>query len=333
MRIVVAHSRLNSLGGGERCVLELAKGLSVRHEVVLWAGAYDAPATYPELSGFPRVDVPVRGWLTWTPHSADAVVTNSFAANLLALRHPRTLCYLHTLRSEYLRRGGRLDLLARRGLDVVAVRRAYAVATNSDYTATRASERYHRSIEVVAPGVDSAFFKLPVHAGEYALYVGRIAPEKGVERLLRWSAPLDMDLWIVGDGKPEYVAVLRSLAGPRVRFLGGLTGQALLDAYCQARMVVFLPYEEEFGLAALEAMAAGKPVIASREGGLLELVNQYETGIFVTNQDDYHHAVNQLISDDTLCLRLGALAREQASAYTWDRFTRGIERLCLGERA
>ena len=333
MRIVVAHSRLNSLGGGERCVLELAQGLSARHDVVIWAGAYDAAATYPELAAFPRVDVPPHGWLTWSPRTADAVVTNSFGAHLLALRYPRAVCYIHTLRSEYLRHAGRPDLFARRTIDAVAIGRARSVATNSMYTSNRAGERYHRHVEVIPPGVDSTFLELPLRTGAYGLYVGRLAPEKGVERLLRWSAPLDLELRLAGAGDASYVDYLRTLAGPRVRFLGGLTGQALLDAYRQARFVVFLPHEEEFGLAVLEAKAAGKPVVASPEGGLPELVRPDETGYLVSDADQYRAVTRRLIADDALCLRLGERGREQARAYTWDRFTRGIERLCQGKSA
>lgn len=336
MRIIVAHSRLNSLGGGERCVLELLRGLSPRHEVLLWAGAYAASRTYPELAAFPRVDVPPHGWLTWKLPRADAVITNSFGAHLLALRHPRAVCYLHTLRSIYLRRAGRPDLLARRTLDAAAVRRAFAVATNSAYTATRARQKYRRHVNVIPPGVSEDYFALPAGAGTYALYVGRLAPEKGVERLLRWSTALDVELRLVGEGPAEYVAHLRSLASPHVRFLGGLTGKALLDTYRQARCVVLLPYEEEFGLTALEAMAAAKPVIATREGGLAELVDGDgdgdTTGMFVRDADEYRTAVRRLWTDDALCLRLGERGRKKARTYSWERFVTGIERLCLSAR-
>lgn len=330
MRIVVAHSRLSTLGGGERCVLELLKGMSARHDVVLWAGAYDPERTYPELAEFPRLDVPPYRWPVGKPPEADAVITNSFGSHLLALRHPRTVCYLHTLRSIYLRHAGRPDLLVRRALDGAAIKRAFAVATNTSYTGRLAAARYRRRIDIIPPGVDSSFFAMPLHVGTYALYAGRLAPEKGVERLLTWSAALDLDLRIAGEGAADYVAHLRALAGPRVRFLGGLTGSALLDAYNQARFVVFLPHEEEFGLSALEAMAAGKPVVASREGGLAELVDADATGLFVASADEYRRAVQRLLEDDALCTRLGERGRQKARAYTWDRFTRGIERLCLG---
>lgn len=328
MRIVLAHSRLASFGGGERCVLELAKGLSKRHDIHLWAGAYDPSATYPELAEFPRIDVPPRGWLTRTPRWADAVVTHSFGAHLLALRHPHTVCYIHTLRSEYLRRGGRPDLVVRRALDGAALHRAYAVATNSEYVARWAGRRYRRPIGVVPPGVDEAFLELPLAAGQHALYAGRLAPEKGLERLLRWGAGMDVDLWLAGAGQPDYVAHLRALAGNRVRFLGALTGQELLDVYRQARMVVFLPYEEEFGLAALEGMASGKPVIGIREGGLPELIEHEQSGLLVSSAEQYRAAVQRLCADDALCIRLGERARTTARAYTWDRYTDAIERLC-----
>lgn len=309
-------------------MLALLRGLSARHEVTLWAGNYAPDRTYAGLRAFPRVDVPRTGWVWRTPH-ADAVVTHSFGAHLLALRFPRTLCYLHTLRSVYLDGGSRPDLVARRWLDGAAVRRAAQVATNSAFTAERARQRYGRAIEVAPPGADDALFDLPVRTGNYALYVGRLAPEKGVERLLRWSAELPFDLVLVGAGAPEYVAHLRSLAGPRAQFRGPLTGDALLAAYVGCRLLAFLPEAEEFGLAALEAMAAGKPVVAAPEGGLLELVDGGRTGLFARDASEFATATHSLFASDALALQLGHDARERARAYTWARYVQRIEELCV----
>src|SRR5207302_11381551 len=113
--------------------------------------------------------------------------------------------------------------------------------------------------------------------GHAALYVGRLAAEKGVERLLACTSGQPLDLRIVGDGDPRYVAHLRTLAGPRVHFLGALSGARLLDVYADCRFLLFLPHEEEFGMVALEAMAAAKPVIAAAEGALPTLVRQGES--------------------------------------------------------
>ncbi|HKB48991.1 MAG TPA: glycosyltransferase, partial [Ktedonobacterales bacterium] len=214
MRIVVAHSQLNTLGGGERVVLELLRHLSERHEVSLWAGRYQPTDTYQELAGFPRRDVAPWQWLYTTPR-ADVVITHSFGAHLLALRHPGVLCYIHTLRSIYQQRARRPDLWMRRALDRRSVACAAALATNSAYAAAGIQARYHRSAAVVPGGVSSDWFSIAARAGTYALYAGRLAPEKGLERLLAWSAELPLDLAIAGAGDAAYVAYLRAKAGPR----------------------------------------------------------------------------------------------------------------------
>lgn len=324
MRIVVAHSRLNTFGGGERVTLELLRRLCAGHDVTLWAGGYHAGATYDELGAFPRRDLAPWEWFAAIPR-ADAVLAQTFGANLLALRHPATLCYLHTLRSPYLRHSARPDLVARRALDTMSLRRAGALSANSAYTAERTAQRIGRTVETVPCGVDDAFARLPLAPGSYALYVGRIAPEKGIERLLSWSAGLPLDLLLVGAGEPAFTAAMRRLAGPRVRWAGPLQGAALRDAYAGARMLAFLPHEEEFGLAVLEAMAAGKPVIATPEGGILELVRDGVTGWLVADSAAYADAMRRLLTDDALCLRMGQTGRAVAAGYTWDAMASRIE--------
>lgn len=327
LRIAIAHSHLDAFGGGERATLELLRRLGQRHTVELWAGEYDQGRTFPELAEFPRRDLAQRDWLTARPQ-ADVVVAQTFGAYLLALRHPRTICYLHTLRSVYLLGGRHPALVARRALDRLALRRAAAVLVNSHYTASRARRRYGRSVRVVSPGADDMLLALPEQVGAYALYVGRLAPEKGIERLLTWSAPLDMDLLVVGDGEAEYVAHLHALAGPRVRFAGPLLGDDLAAAYAGARFLAFVPHVEEFGLAALDAMAAAKPVVAAPEGGLFELVHAGVTGLFARDASSFASAALQVLEDDALCLRLGHAGRERARAFTWERFARGVEAAC-----
>jgi glycosyltransferase involved in cell wall biosynthesis len=184
---------------------------------------------------------------------------------------------------------------------------------------------------VAALGADDTLFGLPPHAGDYALYVGRLAPEKGVERLLEWSAGLPLALEVVGPGSPADVARLTPLAtqaGPQIHLRGLLTGASLAHFYAGARFFAFTPYAEEFGLAALDAMAAAKPVIAVRDGALPEVVEDGVTGFLVSDAAEYQRAAQRLISDDALCLRMGQAARERARAYTWERHAQRIEALC-----
>lgn len=330
MRLIVAHSRLNALGGGERATLALLDGLSARHDVSLWASGYRPSATYAALADYPRRDLrPAEWFLASPPPSTAAVIAQTFGAGLLALRFPRVVRVIHTLRSWYLAGGKRPDLVLRRALDRASVLRAAIVVANSAYTAREVERRYGRPAEVVSPAVEPAYFELPETAGEYALYVGRLAPEKGLERLLAWHRDARYPLVIVGRGELAYEARLCSLAGPEVRFAGALEGEALRAVYARARYLAFLPHAEEFGMVALEAMAAGKPVVAANEGALPELVTEGVTGYLVSSVEEYATAASRLTSDDDLAVRLGRAGRERARPYTWERYAARIEGLCL----
>lgn len=327
MRIIIAQSRLETFGGGERATLELARRLSERHAVSILTSAFDPQRTYPELAAFPLRITPPAEWLT-QPLAADALVAQNFGARLLALRQRGVIAYLHTMRSDYLRGGRRPDLALRRTLDRRAVRRAAFLLTNSAFTAQRAARFYSRTPEVVPLGADEALAGLEPQVGDYALYVGRLAPEKGVARLLEWSATTPIALEVVGAGSPAERTRLEPLLGPRARLRGPLTGPALAAMYARARFFAFTPHAEEFGLAALDAMAAAKPVIAVREGALPELIEDGVTGFLVRDAADYQRAAQRLIADDALCLRMGLAARERARAYSWERHARRIETLC-----
>jgi glycosyltransferase involved in cell wall biosynthesis len=277
MRIVLAHSHANTLGGGERAVLELARTLLQQHQVRLLLGGFDPRRTYPELDSLPHGRL---GRLQWPiAHVvADAIVANSFGANLLSLRNgPRVAYWVHSTRSMFLQPGGRrVDLWLRRAIDWIAVRKAAQVVANSRYTAGRIRRLYRREADaVVYPGVDLDLFR-PAGQAEtiepaYAITVGRLSPEKGLDRLLEvWRDIPDLPLHVVGTGPPEVVRELRARAPSGVFFRGHLTSADLASAYRGAAVAVFAPYGEEFGMAPLEAMASSVPVIAWREGGLTE---------------------------------------------------------------
>src|SRR5258708_12831923 len=153
----VAGCQGEGFGGGERRKLELLRRLSSRHDGELWAGGYGPDATYDELRLFPRRDLRPAEWLSAVP-KADAVIAHTFGAYLLALRHPRVVSYVHTLRSRYLLGGARPDLLARRALDRVALHRSAALAPNSEHTAPRASPRSHRPPPLSPPPAAHAPF-------------------------------------------------------------------------------------------------------------------------------------------------------------------------------
>jgi glycosyltransferase involved in cell wall biosynthesis len=332
MRVVLAHSHANTFGGGERAVLEVGRGLMAEHDVSLLLGGFDPRRTYPELASLPHRRI---GRLAWpTAHvSADAIIANSFGANLLALRNgPRVAYWVHSTRSVFLQPGARrVDLLLRRAIDRLAVRRANQLVANSRFTAARLRQLYRRDADaVIYPGVDLTLFGPGQPNGAYAITVGRLSPEKGLDRLLSiWRDVPDLPLHVVGSGSHDLLRQWRTAAPGGVVFRGHLDSADLADAYRGAAVAVFAPYGEEFGMAALEAMASGVPVVAWRDGGLQETVVDGHTGYLVADEVTFRQRVRLLVHDAALRQDLGRAARRRAEEFSWQRTASGLEAVCL----
>lgn len=206
-------------------------------------------------------------------------------------------------------------------------------------------------VSVVPCGVDLGLFhpvppeqarrNLGLPAGRrVVLFVGRIEPLKGIDTLLRamalvapqipdWQAGLSV---IIIGGAPgagfeqtnaEMVRLqrLRAELGIEdlVTFQGAQDQDTLAHYYAAAEMVVMPSHYESFGMVALEAMACGTPVVASKVGGLAFSVQDGETGFLVPGGDPAALAarIHQLLTDDQLRQRLGQQAARWARRYSW----------------
>ena len=155
----------------------------------------------------------------------------------------------------------------------------------------------------------------PRYEGGYALYVGRLSEEKGVDVLIQAVARRkDIPLRIVGTGPAEHAlrTLVSEIGATNVTFAGFQTGDALREEYAGARFVVVPSvWYEVFGLIVLEAYAAGKPVVASQIGGLAELVREGETGLAASAADvgDLAEKVAALWDSPLLCAEMGRAGR------------------------
>jgi glycosyltransferase involved in cell wall biosynthesis len=171
----------------------------------------------------------------------------------------------------------RLQTWDRRAADGVD----YFVAISREVQA-RIARFYGRESTIIYPPVNTDRYR-PSSAspGDYFLIVSRLIPYKRIDLAIQACNQLSLPLLIVGEGRQR--GVLEAMAGPTVRFLGRVPDEELHHLLAHCRAFIFPGYED-FGIAPVEAQAAGRPVIAYAGGGALDTVVEGKTGLFFHEQ-------------------------------------------------
>jgi glycosyltransferase involved in cell wall biosynthesis len=234
-----------------------------------------------------------------------------------------------------------------RWLEFLALAAAHRVIVNSRATAEEVAELgIPRSrMVVLPPGVDVVPPPVLREPGELIslLAVGNVVPRKGLDVLLEAlrDAPFDFRLDLVGDPDydPDYRARLEALADdPRLRgrvaFLGRLTADELEQAYRSADVFVVPSRWEGFGMALLDALLYGLPVVASRVGAIPELVDDGDNGLLVPAGDPQAlaTALARLAGDPELRRRMGIRGRVHGLrlARPWDQVAAAAAEVVAG---
>jgi D-inositol-3-phosphate glycosyltransferase len=202
-----------------------------------------------------------------------------------------------------------------RPLARAVLRRARLTIAPSSALAQEAERLGAREVRVIPNGVD-----VPDEVGREAdpleiLFAGRLSREKGILELV--EAADGMELVVAGDGP------LRDRVPGAEGFV---PHDELGDLYARAAVVACPSHREGFGIACAEAMAHGRPVVASAVGGLLDLVVHEETGLLVPPRDvpALRSALERLIGNPDLRRSFGVAARSRIlEHFSWDRFAQG----------
>jgi glycosyltransferase involved in cell wall biosynthesis len=337
-------------GGGERYPLELARALarSVDCELITFGRV---PRLERERGGLLHRTLRAVGWLGG--HPANPIAPALFAAvsraHVVHTHHMRSLP--SGFAALFARARGTGTAVTDHGLQGpswggLLARLFDAFLLVSRYSARELQAPVSRT-RVIYGGADAHRYHPDAGVSrEGVLFVGRLTPHKGVDRLIQ-ALPSGAPLTLVGTAghdprlpEREYPGLLRTLSAQHdVRFLGSVDDDALPTLYRSAAVFAFpsvartcygkpVKVSELLGLSVLEAMASGTPVVASRIGGVPEIVDHGVTGFLVTPGDtaELQERLAQLLRDRQLATRMGFAAR----TAVLDRFTwKAVAERCL----
>jgi glycosyltransferase involved in cell wall biosynthesis len=166
--------------------------------------------------------------------------------------------------------------------DLESVQDIDLLVANSNVTQARIKQYYHKPSTVIHPPVDIDRFMPPPKTDRHGYIMwGRHVPYKRFDLAIKAANKLQKDLTIASSG-PD-TERLKKLAGPTVHFIGRVSDDEIEKRVQHAKAFLF-PNEEDFGIVAAEALAAGTPVIAYAKGGALDIVQDGETGVLFTDQ-------------------------------------------------
>ena len=312
LRVALVHDFLLDLRGAERVFLQLC---AIFPQADIFTAVYDPVGTQGRFedrnvitSGLQKLRPTARNFRPLLPfypaaiesldlRGYDLVVSSSsaWAHGVIPDENAVHVCYCHNpFRYAWTEREATLEarnvvvrpVLAQvmhrwRQWDFIAAQRVDAYVANSKTTQQRIERYFSRDSTVIYPPVEVQRFS-PGPVEDYHLVLSELIAHKRIEVVVRAFSRLGLPLVVAGDG-PD-ARRLQRLAGPTVRFAGRVSDHEA-ERLLRSSQSMVVAATEEFGIAAVEAQASGRPVIALRAGGLVETVIEGRTGLFFDRPD------------------------------------------------
>jgi len=369
MKKALVHDWYTVYGGAERCVesftniwqdfdhYSLVDSLSVRDREVILKGK---PTTNSFIQRLPFGKKKYRSYFPLFPmaieqfdlNEYDLVISSSSSVAKGVLTRPDQLhiayvyspvryawdLYYQYLRESKLEKGikgfmAKYFLHRLRSWDYATANRPDYYIAISEYVAKRIKKIYNKEAIVIYPPVDTNSFTISEVIEDYYITCSRMVSYKKIDLIVEAFSKTDKKLIVIGEG-PDYDKI-RKLATPNIELMGFLEKNKVLNLIKRAKAFIFAA-EEDFGIAPIEAQAAGIPVIAFGKGGILETVNgQFSgdailkrdiTGIFFKEQriGSLIDALNFFESNQELFSK--ELIRKNAQRFSIERFEKEFKK-------
>lgn len=317
MKIALVHDYLVQYGGAERvleCFTEIypeAHIYTIMHDKKLMHGVFENKKIHTSfLQNFPLARKRHRIFPLLMPSAIeqfdfskyDVVLSDSssYAKGIITSHDTLHICYMHTpMRyawddcQKYTDDFGLPVVIKKmvpffmnyiRLWDSVSAHRVDKFIANSKFVAKRIKKYYKKEATIINPPVNADNFYVEndeSKRGDYFLMVGRLIAYKRHDIAIEAFNKLGLPLKIIGRG-PE-LNKLKKIAGENIEFLGRVDDNDLPKYYANCKAFIF-PQEEDFGIVAIEAMAAGRPLIAYKGGDIVEHMEEGRTGVFIEKQ-------------------------------------------------
>ena len=309
MKVALVYDRVNKWGGAERVLLALHK---IFPQADLFTSVYNSKKApwakefnvyYSFLQKFPFAPSAHEIYATLMPISFESFdfdkydlvvsVTSEAAKGIITKPGTFHICYCLTptrylwsgyneyFRNPILRFLSKPAVSYLRSWDKIAAERPDKIVAISKEVQKRIKKYYDLDSEIIYPPLDSNLSSQEGSGGDFFLIVSRFVPYKKIDIAIKAFNKLKLPLKIIGGGAGE--RYLKSIANKNIEFLGDLTDEKLSFYYKNCRALIF-PGLEDFGLVMAEAQSFGKPVVAFRGGGALDIIKEGKTGEFFDEQ-------------------------------------------------
>lgn len=350
MKLGIVHEWLNIYGGAERLLADI---LDVYPKATLHAlihnkqnligtplEGHNVKTSF--LQNIPRVEHLYRGLLPLMPlaiesmnvreHDVVLSISHAVAHGVKTRKHQTHISYvctpmryawhlqddylhLHHLDKPLLGAAARLTLSLLRRWDKSSASRADHLLAISHWTAQKIKQSWNRESKVIHPPVNVERFSPGKYRDDFYIHVSRLVPYKMTAEIIKAFNELNLPLVIIGDG-PE-MPHLQKLAMENVKLLGHQPDDIVTNLLNHAKAFVYMA-TEDFGIAMVEAQAAGCPVIAYGRGGAAEIVRDGETGLLFQEQTSC--GLSEAVRQSQGMKLNSKAAQENAARFSRDRF-------------